>query len=146
MADKMQTRQYTEFQFVAGTTGKTLTVHDADVAQWLEDIIDERDELVQMGALDGRKLTEEVDALRHDIARHVQIAATQAQEIEQLRQDLAAARALLRKAASLMQEVTVSHSDPYDPNYNECDKPEELCAWCDEAQEIIDAALAGEKK
>ena len=35
----------------------------------------------------------DMDALRHDIARHVQIAAEQAQELEQLRQDLAAARA-----------------------------------------------------
>ena len=35
----------------------------------------------------------EVEALRHDIARHVQISAEQAQELEELRADLAAARA-----------------------------------------------------
>ena len=38
-----------------------------------------------------------IDDLKHDIARHVQIAAEQAQELEQLRTELAAARALLRE-------------------------------------------------
>ena len=37
-------------------------------------------------------LAAEVAALRHDIERHVQIPAEQAQEIEELRHDLAAAR------------------------------------------------------
>jgi hypothetical protein len=38
-------------------------------------------------------VTEEMDALRHDIERHVAICAEQATELERLRQDLAAARA-----------------------------------------------------
>ena len=37
----------------------------------------------------------EIATLQRDIARHVQIAAEQAQEVEELRADLAAARALL---------------------------------------------------
>ena len=112
----------------------------------------------------------ESEALRHDIERHVAITSAQAQEIEELRarvaalehgrtywveaatkeeeraeraeNDLAAARALLVKASPLLKEVVISHADPDDPSYNECEKPNARCAWCEDAQAILDAALA----
>jgi uncharacterized protein involved in exopolysaccharide biosynthesis len=54
----------------------------------------------------------ELDALRHDIERHVAITAEQAQEMERLRQDLAAARALLREIPrGLMEDSVVRRID-----------------------------------
>ena len=49
----------------------------------------------------------DMDALRHDIARHVQIAAEQAQELEQLRQDLAAARDEAKISEDALQSACV---------------------------------------
>ena len=69
----------------------------------------------------------ERDALRHDIARHVQIAAEQAQEMEKLRQDLAAARACLMELRIRLHALGR--------------RPEE----CYEMSRI-DAALAGEAR
>ena len=53
------------------------------------------------------RLIEEVKHLRHDIARHVQIAADQAQELEQLRTDLAAARAECLRRQTIIGEVAL---------------------------------------
>jgi len=39
----------------------------------------------------------------------------------------------------LCNDVALSHKDPYDSNYNECDK--EPCAWCEEFK-----ALGGDVK
>ncbi len=38
----------------------------------------------------------------------------------------------------LLQEVVDGHSDPDSPDYNECDKPGEMCMWCDNALKAID--------
>ena len=37
----------------------------------------------------------------------------------------------------LLQEVIDDHSDPDEPGYNECEKPGEMCQWCEEAKYAI---------
>lgn len=67
------------------------------------------------------------------------------EQLSQRSNELAEARALLVKSALLLKEVITSHADPDDPNYNDCDVMDERCAWCVEAQAIIDAALKEQK-
>ena len=103
----------------------------------------------------NEKLLEEIDQLRlrrdkfYAIAREAQAesdkfkadavhARTVAMQIEG---ECDALRALVQRAAPLLKEVVLSHADPDDPSYNECEKPNSLCAWCEDAQPIIDAAL-----
>ena len=62
-----------------------------------------------------------IDDLKHDIARHVQIAAEQAQEMEKLRKDLAAARAdAERYRAALRQVFFLEHNEREWETLEEC--------------------------
>ena len=72
--------------------GLSFSIRDNEAAQWILDLIDDRDELRAMGALDCREICKENEKLRHDVVRHVAIAAQQAGEIEELRSLLLEAR------------------------------------------------------
>lgn len=40
------------------------------------------------------------------------------------------------KTTGLLVEIMRQHADPDDDQYNECDL--KLCAWCEEAERLID--------
>ena len=45
--------------------------------------------------------------------------------------------ALADNVIDLLQEVIYQHADPKGADYNECDKPENECLWCQEAKNAI---------
>jgi len=47
---------------------------------------------------------------------------------------LAQLEAEARRLRELCNDVALGHRNPYDSNYNECDK--EPCAWCEEFQAL----------
>ena len=47
-------------------------------------------------------------------------------------------RAELKRAVQCLQEIIREHADPDSNEYNECDKPEEECMWCDHAKKTIE--------
>ena len=112
-----------------------------------------------------------IDDLKHDIARHVEIAATQAQELEELRADLVAKdatlgemTALARKAEAalatarsqnqecnlllsrVLHELAGSASLCWEPKPTGVFATELALGFVEDAIDELRAALAGEKK
>ena len=95
---------------------------------------------------------DEHNALRHDIARHVQIATEQAQEMEELRQDLAAARANTEVSVNAARLCATAKLEALRADLaaarallrkmSDAELGQRLWQWHD----AIDAALAGDKK
>lgn len=97
-----------------------------------------------------------IDDLKHDIDRHVQIAAERAQEIEELRSDLAAARDEAKISEDALQSACVKALNERDQLRQNLAAARallrEASGWLgdNDAEESlirrIDAALAGERR
>jgi len=55
-------------------------------------------------------------------------------DLMQLATKLAQLEAEGERLRELCNDVALGHKDPYDSNYNECDK--EPCAWCEEFEAL----------
>lgn len=89
-------------------------------------------------------------ALEHDIARHIQITAEQAQEMEKLRQDLDASRARNKECdlllSRVLHELAGSASLCWEPKPTGVFATELALGFVEDAIKELRAVLAGEKK
>ena len=63
-----------------------------------------------------------------------------ADEIERLRAERDALKLALEKCLPLLHEVILDNRDPRSPRYNECDRENKECLWCELAKTAIHEA------